>query len=177
MKRYQHAIVLTLCLPLAAALAARSEETVRNLALNRAAYTASAADYINTGHMATDGHDDTRWRSLGGHRRGDEQPWIYVDLGAECTISRIVLKWEALYPKKYQLAVSSTPPSPETGLVEEWKGIVGSDNSKGGTEELKLNTPVKGRYVRMAAGEQDQGLPEGIGLTEFEVWGLSLIHI
>jgi hypothetical protein len=156
---------------LAGAMASRGEEAVRNLALNRVAYTASAADYINCGHMATDGHDDTRWRSLGGHRRGDEQPWIYVDLGAECTIHKIVLKWEALYPKKFQIAVSSTAPSVETGFVEEWKGVQGTDNSKGGTEELKLDTPVKGRYVRMSAGEQDMGLPEGIGLTEFEVWG------
>ncbi|MEI7908085.1 MAG: discoidin domain-containing protein [Verrucomicrobiota bacterium] len=171
MKRYQNTMILTLSLSLALAMTARGQDTVRNLALNRAAYTASAADYINTGHMATDGHDDTRWRSLGGHRRGDEQPWIYVDLGAECEIQKIVLKWEALYPKKYRVAVSSAAPSPDTGFVEEWKEVQGTDNSKGGTEELKLNTPAKGRYVRMAAAEQDQGLPEGIGLTEFEVWG------
>ena len=153
-----------LSLPLAVAMAARGEDTVRNLALNRAAYTPYAADYINTGHMATDGHEDTRWRSRAGYRRGDEQPWIYIDLGAECVIEKFVLKWEALYPKKFRITLSSTPPSPETGFVEEWKDAAGTDNSKGGVDEFKLSQPVKGRYVRMAAGEQDWGLPEGIGL-------------
>jgi len=167
----RRALLALLGLPLLAPALSDAQETARNLALNRAAYTAYAADYINTGHMATDGHEDTRWRSRAGFRRGDEQPWIYIDLGAECMIGKFVLKWEALYPKKFRIAVSSKPPSPETGFVEEWQDASGTDNSKGGTEELKLNTPVKGRYVRMAAGEQDQGLPEGIGLTEFEVWG------
>lgn len=97
MQRYPIAIALALAIQLSAALPGRAEEAIRNLALNRAAYTPGAADYINTGHMATDGHEDTRWRSRAGFRRGDEQPWIYVDLGAECTIHKIVLKWEALY--------------------------------------------------------------------------------
>ena len=108
---------------MAAAAAARGEDGVRNLALNRAAYTSTVADYINTGHMATDGYLDTKWRSLGGHRKGDEQPWFYVDLGAECTISKVVLKWGDLYPTKYQIWVSTnTGPSPETGFVEDMEG-------------------------------------------------------
>ena len=83
------------------------------------------ADYINTGHMATDGHVDTKWRSLGGHRKGDEQPWIYVDLGAECTISKVVLRWGDLYPENYQFWVSTDAgPSPETGFVEELEGCL-----------------------------------------------------
>ncbi len=134
---------LILGVPLLTAVAVHAQEPARNLALNRAAYTSGAADYINCGHMATDGHDDSRWRSRAGFRRGDEQPWIYLDLGAECTISKFVLKWEALYPKKYRITVSSAPPSPETGFVEEWKDAGGTDNSKGGIEEFKLNNPVK----------------------------------
>jgi len=171
MKPYQGAIVLALWFPMAAPMAAHSEENVRNLALNRAAYASTAADYINTGHMATDGHLDTRWRSLGGHRKGDEQPWIYVDLGAECTLSKVVLKWEALYPAKYDISVSTnTGPSPDTGLVEQWKSVFGKENCKGGVEEIPLKA-VKARYVRLYCHEQDAGLPEGIGLAEFEVYG------
>jgi len=171
MKQCQGAMVLVLWLQMVGAVPAQAEDGVRNLALNRAAYASSAADYINTGHMATDGHLDTRWRSLGGHRRGDEQPWIYVDLGAECTISKVVLKWEQLYPVKYHISVSTNAgPSPETGFVEEWKGVFGKENCKGGIEEIPLN-PVKARYVRLYCPEQDQGLPEGIALAEFEVHG------
>jgi len=36
-------------------LAEPQPQQARNLALNRAAYASSAADFINTGHMATDG--------------------------------------------------------------------------------------------------------------------------
>ena len=171
MTRHAYAMLVTLCLPLAGASAVRGEDGVRNLALNRAAYASSAADYINTGHMATDGHDDTRWRSLGGHRRGDEQPWIYVDLGAECTISKVVLRWEDLYPPKYNIWVSTnTGPSVETGFVEDWQSVYGTENCTGGVNEIKL-TPVKARYVKLWVPEQNDGLPEGIGLKEFEVYG------
>jgi hypothetical protein len=93
MQRNSIAIVLALAIQLSCALPGRAAEAVRNLALNRAAYVATSADYINTGHMATDGHVDTQWKRLGGHRKGDEQPWIYVDLGAECTIHKVILKW------------------------------------------------------------------------------------
>jgi len=167
----RNVIVILSVMQLVGALATHAEEAVRNVALNRAAYTSTVGDYINTGHMATDGHTDTRWRSLGGHRRGEEQPWIYVDLGAECLISKIVLKWEVPYPVKYEIGVSTnSAPSPETGRVEQWMPVYGTENSKGGVEEIPLK-PVKARYVRLWCPENLQGLPEGIVLAEFEVYG------
>ena len=48
-----------------------------NLALNRAAYASSSADFVNTGHMATDGETVTKWQSKAGGPQ-----WIYVDLGS-----------------------------------------------------------------------------------------------
>jgi len=37
--------------------------TERNLAMNRAAWAPGSADFINTGHMCTDGLATTMWQS------------------------------------------------------------------------------------------------------------------
>jgi predicted GH43/DUF377 family glycosyl hydrolase len=146
MKRHKSNTALAFWLAIAGTMAIQAQESVRNLALNRAAYAFTRADYINTAHMATDGHLDTRWRSLGGYRRGDEQPWIYVDLGAECTVSKVVLRWENLFPRRYNIWVSTNGPSPDTGFVEKWTSVAGKDNCAGGVDELTLKsvqpTPV-----------------------------------
>jgi len=156
-----------------AAAAASAEEAPRNLALNRAAYSDRSADYINTPHMATDGHLDTGWKSLGGHRKGYEQPWIYIDLGAECTVGKVVLHWDDLHPVNYQIHVSTNGVSPRTGFVEErsWKGVGGKGDCKGGVDEITLKEAVRARYVKLWVPEQPDGLPEGIGIKEFEVYG------
>jgi hypothetical protein len=44
-------------------LMSTESEQERNLALNRAAYASSSSDFINTGHMATDGRSETQWLS------------------------------------------------------------------------------------------------------------------
>jgi len=61
-------------------------------------------------------------------------------------------------------------PSLETGFVEDWQSVFGKENCTGGVEEITLK-PVKARYVKLWIPEQNDGLPEGIGLTEFEVYG------
>jgi hypothetical protein len=63
---------------------------------------------------AVDGDPSTRW----GSRFEEEASWIYVDLGADYTLSSVVVDWEAAYARKYQIQVSSnvndgwTPVSP-----------------------------------------------------------------
>ena len=57
-------------------LAERAPQPVHNLALNRAAYASSSANFINTGHMATDGQMMTQRSS-----KDSDPQWIYVDLG------------------------------------------------------------------------------------------------
>ena len=53
---------------------------------------------------------------------------------------------------------------------KNWKAVFGDEQGKGGDKEIPL-TPVKARYVKLWCPEQDQGLPEGIVLNEFEVYG------
>ena len=74
----------------------------RNVALNRAAWASSSADVINTGHMSTDGLATTKWQSAD----ADAQ-WIYVDLGANCNIRSVVLRWGANHALAYKVQVST----------------------------------------------------------------------
>jgi hypothetical protein len=139
-------------------------ETLRNLALNRAAYASSAADFINTGHMATDGQMATKWES----KAGDPQ-WIYVDLGALATVHNVRLKWSQGFARAYKIQVSTDPgPSPVTGFVEHWTDVHDTSQANGGMEEIPL-APVKARCVRLVCNKS--GTDSGYKLGELEIYG------
>ena len=63
---------LAVSLSAVGAASLQAAEPTRNLALNRAAYASSCGEYykfntagfIDTGHMATDGHLETMWRGV-----------------------------------------------------------------------------------------------------------------
>src|ERR1035437_1028757 len=100
----------------------------RNVALNRAAWASSSTDFINTGHMSTDGETSTKWQSSDA-----DQQWIYVDVGAECNIRSVVLRWGTNYALSHKVQVSTDKgPSPETGLVEGWTDVHQTLDGKGG---------------------------------------------
>src|SRR5205814_8256639 len=66
---------------------------------------ATASSTENTGTPASaafDGNAGTRWSSA----FGDPQ-WIQVDLGANATITQVVLTWEAAYATAFQLQTST----------------------------------------------------------------------
>src|SRR5882672_1003113 len=93
---------------------APAKDSPQNLALHRAAYQSSGANFDETAHLVTDGvvtddaakypegHETSRtadpllsqWRSDAGSPQ-----WIYVDLGAPATFDRVVLRWGALHPR------------------------------------------------------------------------------
>ena len=91
----------------------------------------------------------TRWAS----DTWDDSQWIYVDLGATATVTRVVLNWEAAYGRSYNIQVSPNATS--------WTTIYSTTTGDGGTDNITgLN--ASGRYVRM------QGVLRGTG------WGWSL---
>ena len=67
--------------------------------------------------------------------------WIYIDLGKEEKIEKVILKWEAACAKKYELQVSND--------AQEWKTVYTNKNGRGGTEQIELE-PVTARYVELA---------------------------
>ena len=142
--------------------AAASQE--RNLALNRAAWASSAANFIDMGHMATGGLAAGKWQSAD----ADAQ-WIYVDLGAECKVRSIVLRWGANYGLAYTLQASTDKgPSPQTGLVENWTAVHRTLDGKGGVEQIPV-PETSARYVRLLLNGKAR--PGGYELVSFEVYG------
>jgi hypothetical protein len=140
-------------------------DTERNLSLNRAAWASSSADFIHTGHMATDGQSSTLWSSA----NADPQ-WIYIDLGAFCKVRSVVLRWGANYALAYKVQVSGdSEPSSETGLVEGWIDNYATSDGKGGVERIRM-PEAHTRYIRLALNKRVS--LGGYELLAFEVYGI-----
>ncbi len=125
-----------------------------NMALNK---TATASSVENTGTEALkafDGNTGTRWAS----NMSDPQ-WIYVDLGATKSITRVKLNWETAYGKTYKIQVSDNASS--------WTDIYSTTTGNGGIDDLS-GLSGTGRYVRMYGTARGTGW--GYSLWEFEVY-------
>ncbi len=109
------------------------EQTIRNLALRRAAWHSSAADYDHTGHLVTDGlygkayscapakdapteatspgqsttaaSFDSVWISAGGVRE-----WVRIDLGVMSTFNRVCLYWGASAAAAFEIQITQGSP-------------------------------------------------------------------
>jgi hypothetical protein len=101
------------------------------------------------------GHFSSAWRSAGS---GDE--WVYVDLGARCSFDRVELDW-IRRAAAGELQVSDD--------AAHWT-TVRALTAGTGQEEIRLERPAQGRYVRLlltkAADEAD-----GYVLSEMRVFG------
>jgi beta-glucanase (GH16 family) len=122
-----------------------------NLALNKQA-TASTGN----ASLAFDGNMNTRWES-----EWNDPQWIAVDLGAVYNITGIKLVWETAAGKDYKIQVSLDG--------QTWTDVFERKGWTGGTDEITLDTPVLGRYVRMYGTARTTGY--GYSLWEFEVYG------
>jgi len=91
---------------------------------------------------------------------GNDEEWVYVDLGAECTFDLVNLYWIR---------------RPQTGSVQvsddakKWEVIANLTASENPNDEIRLEQPVNGRYVRIFMKEPAS--PEGYLLSEMEVFG------
>jgi len=100
---------------------------------------------------AIDGNFQTRWSS-----QFSDPQWLNLDLGAEITVYKVNLYWEAAYAKAYEIQVSSDGNS--------WNAVYSTTNCAGGNEEISF-TPVSARYIRIYATQR---------ATE---WGYSLFEV
>ncbi|ANS76332.1 coagulation factor 5/8 type domain protein [Paenibacillus yonginensis] len=140
-------------LPALTAHAAEPEDYL--LSLNRPVYASSSLGG-NTPDLAVDGNVNSRWES---EWQKDPQ-WIYVDLGASATISKISVNWENAYSSAYTLQVS------EDEL--HWDNISPVIQGKAG--EVSTDVSGKGRYVRLYSTERAQQA-YGVSIFEFNVYG------
>lgn len=130
------------------------------LSYNKPAVASTSQNNANcsgcTPDKAVDLLTSTRWAS----DAWDDSEWIYVDLGATATVTRVILRWEAAYGRGYQIQVSSNATS--------WTTIYTTSTADGGIDDITgLNG--SGRYVRMNGTLR--GTAWGWSLWEFEIYG------
>jgi len=126
-----------------------------NLALNKTITASSSEGTGFEANKANDGNAETRWASLFSNPQ-----WIYVDLGASYSITRVRLTWEVAYASSYQI---QTSPDAST-----WTPIYTTTTGDGGIDDL-TGLSGTGRYIRMYGTVR--GTVYGYSLFEFEVYG------
>ena len=103
------------------------------------------------------GNDDfvSIWRS-----KGNENEWVYTDLGAKSHIDKVVLQWGASgYASAYDIQVSDD--------AQEWTTVYSTKEGKGGKEICEF-TGTDASYVRLLCKETSSSQ---FILSEMEVWG------
>jgi beta-glucosidase len=132
--------------------------TSANLALNKPVTVSSTENAGTPGSGAVDGNLTTRWASAA----ADPQ-WVYVDLGATYTISRVKITWEPAYAKDYQIQTASVAAGPWT-TIKTVTGNVGLINDNAGLSG-------SGRFVRIYGTARATGY--GYSIFELEVYNTS----
>ena len=141
-----------------------------NLALHKPV-TASSEE--NAGCLAknlTDGDASTRWGSA--HHDGE---YVIVDLGEQCYIDHLILRWETAYASEYELALSDDQTT--------WRTVTLS--SAGGVEKIQVSnlkfeisnlqsaiTNSRARYIRLTGLQR--ATQYGTSLYELEAYGRPL---
>ena len=148
--------LIAIFVPLVASKAAGANAT--NMALNRAAYHSSAINHDNVAHLATDGSGETFWQS-----KPEDQPWIYVDLGALRKLTGVRLMWAELAPAGCAIQVAT-----EAGPTFHWIDVAHLACAGSQTSSASF-AATEARFVRMLA---DKGTASsGCQLKEFIVDG------
>lgn len=118
-------------------------------------YSSSEENSSLLAKNAVDGDISTRWASA----EGSDPQWIYIDLGVEASVDKVVLNWETAYGKAYEIQISVD--------AQTWTTIYSTTEGKGGEEELSVSGT--GRYVRMYGTARATSW--GYSLWEFKVYG------
>jgi hypothetical protein len=101
---------------------------------------------------------DSRWISA-----GNQNEWIYVDLGVESRIHSVTLHWDAKdWAEEYDLQVSNN--------TRDWQTVRTRHKGKGGRETHSFSGR-KARYVRLLC---KSGSGEHFALTEMQIFGPDL---
>ncbi|NIM47962.1 MAG: beta-glycosidase [Gemmatimonadales bacterium] len=95
------------------------------------------------------------WKSA-----GDQEEWIYIDLGAVCTFDKINLSW-LRRPAAGAIQVANE--------TDSWTDIYDLSPDTSLTDEIAFDTPIEARYVRLMLTQP--ATADGYLLSEMEVWG------
>ncbi|TDW47988.1 putative secreted protein (Por secretion system target) [Flavobacterium sp. 270] len=130
-----------------------------NLALAKTATASTEENATLAASKATDGDGTvSRWASS----FANATEWIYVDLGSNYNINRVVLKWEAAFATQYKVQLSTD------NVFTENETINTQTASDGGTDDLTVSG--SGRYLRILCTAKALA-PYGYSLYEIEAYG------
>ena len=135
-----------------------SVPTNTNLALAKTTTASTEENATYSSAKATDGDAGTRWASS----FANTSEWIYVDLGSNYNINRVVLKWEAAFATQYKIQLSAD------NVFTENETINTQTASDGGTDDLAVSGT--GRYIRILCNTKALA-PYGYSLFEIEAYG------
>jgi beta-glucanase (GH16 family) len=130
-----------------------------NLALTKTATASTEENATLSASKTTDGDGTvSRWASS----FANATEWIYVDLGSNYNINRVVLKWEAAFATQYKVQLSADNTFTENETINTQTA------SDGGTDDLTVSG--SGRYLRILCTAKALA-PYGYSLYEIEAYG------
>ncbi|HXS67582.1 MAG TPA: discoidin domain-containing protein, partial [Candidatus Polarisedimenticolia bacterium] len=163
MKKILLLTAILICCCAAAMARGPATDSLENIALHRAAYQSDSVDDDHTGHLVTDGSEETFWEN-----HPSSNSWIMLDLGEVCSFQRVVLKWGEARPARGRIQISS-----DKARSKVWQDVSAFTNSE---EAREIDfSPRKARYVRLAI-PSDAASARGCVLSEFEVYGTRKTH-
>jgi len=148
-----------------------------DLALNSEVKVSSSDSSAETSNPANavDGKDNTRW----GAPKTDSNPWYQINLGQQCRIDSVDLKFERAYPKSFRIQISDDGKTwKDYKTIKDWTEPGNSTEIQ--TQKYYANLEfgnsihmddVKTQYIRLYADAKIRDNNWGVSIYEFEVWG------
>ena len=148
-----------------------------DMALNSEVTASSLDDNTSVANAkyAVDGLDDTRWGAI----KTDSNPWYQINLGQQCKIDSIDLKFERAYPTGFRIQISDDGQTwKDYKTIKDW--IEPGDATEIQKADYYANIElgnsihmddVKTQYIRLYTDKKVRGNEWGVSLYEFEVWG------
>ena len=133
--------------------------------------SAEASDPAN----AVDGKDNTRW----GAPKTDGNPWYEINLGQQCRIDSVDLKFERAYPKSFRIQISDDGKTwKDYKTIKDWTEPGDSTEIQNQNYYANLEfgnsihmDDVKTQYIRLYVDAKIRDNNWGVSIYEFEVWG------
>ena len=148
-----------------------------DLALNAEVKVSSSDSGAETSNPANavDGKDNTRW----GAPKTDSHPWYEINLGQQCRIDSVDLKFERAYPKSFRIQISDDGKTwKDYKTIKDWTepGDSTEIQKQGYYADLEFGNSihmddVKTQYIRLYTDAKIRDNNWGISIYEFEVWG------
>lgn len=148
-----------------------------DLALNAEVKVSSSDSSAETSDPANavDGKDNTRW----GAPKTDGNPWYEINLGQQCRIDSVDLKFERAYPKSFRIQISDDGKTwKDYKTIKDWTEPGDSTEIQNQNYYANLEfgnsihmDDVKTQYIRLYADAKIRDNNWGVSIYEFEVWG------